>query len=85
MKVYIIIGGILYLSIGGAFAQQRQPSEYNFKVKAADVEKLGKALGKLPYEEVIDLMQSLRTQVIEQQAASSAASSAASKPTQKPK
>lgn len=36
------------------------------KVKPADLDKIGKGLGKLPFEDVADLMQSLRQQVIEQ-------------------
>lgn len=43
------------------------PNEYVFKIKPADVDKLGKGLAKLPFEDVAELMQSLRSQVIEQQ------------------
>lgn len=68
--LYGIIAGLLYASTGGAFAQQpivQIPAEYNLKIKPVDVEKLGRGLGKLPYEDVIELMQNLRQQIIEQQ------------------
>lgn len=57
-----------------AWAQQPAPlstvpAEYNLKVKPADVDNIGKGLGKLPFEEVAALMQSLRQQIVEQQQA----------------
>jgi len=64
----IVIAGLTSLS---AYAQN-VPTEYNFKLKAADVDKLGKALGAMPYVEVADLMASLRQQIVEQQQASQA-------------
>ena len=46
-----------------AFAQQ----EFNLKLKAADVDLIGRALGKLPYEEVANLVNNLRQQIVDQQ------------------
>lgn len=43
------------------------PTEYILKVKPTDVDKLGKGLAKLPFEDVAELMQSLRNQIVEQQ------------------
>ena len=56
-----------------AMAQQPQsippstPTEFHLTIKPTDVNTLAKALGKLPFEEVADLMQSLRSQIIDQQ------------------
>jgi hypothetical protein len=47
-----------------AFAQQQ---EFNLKLTAPEVETIGKALGKLPYEEVAILVNKLRQQIVEQQ------------------
>lgn len=45
---------------------QSAPSEYNLKVKPGEADLIGKGLGKLPFEEVAPLIQSLRSQIIEQ-------------------
>ena len=58
---------VLMLSPTLALAQQPTPSEYILKVKPAQLDVIGKGLGRLPYEEVAELMQSLRQQVVEQQ------------------
>lgn len=64
--VWISVCGVLMVHPCSVEAQQA-PTEFIIKVKPADVDKIGKGLGKLPYEEVADLMQYLRQQVIEQQ------------------
>lgn len=43
------------------------PAEYVLKIKPADVDKIGKGLGMLPFNDVAELMQILRQQIIEQQ------------------
>lgn len=47
-----------------AFAQQ---PEVNLKISNDDVNTIGKALGKLPFDEVAGLIQKLREQIIAQQ------------------
>jgi len=50
-----------------ANAQAQQPStSYNIKVDNSQLDLIGKALGKMPYEDVAVLMQVLRQQVVEQ-------------------
>lgn len=71
MKKLLVIGLLLVISHTASYAQQA-PTDYVLKIKAADVDKLGKALGLLPFNEVVDLMASLRNQIIEQQQASQA-------------
>ncbi len=53
------------------FAQQQMqvPSEYNLKIVPADVDTIGKALGKMPFDEVAPLIQKLREQISQQQQA----------------
>jgi hypothetical protein len=75
MKMFKIAIGILVLSSTVAFAQQptsqsiqqTQVNEFVLRLKPNDVNVLGKALGKLPFEEVSELMQSLRMQIAQQQ------------------
>lgn len=62
----------LVLSAGIAVAQQPAPlavapPEYILKVKPEDVDKIGKGLGFLPFNDVAPLMQALREQVVQQQ------------------
>lgn len=64
--VWISVAGIMVVHPVQA---QQAPVEYTFKVRAVDMDKIGKGLAKLPFEDVADLMQSLRNQVIEQQQA----------------
>ena len=66
-----IIGAIALLGCAHAsvYAQSATslPSEYKLTIKSTDLDKLGKALGTLPFNDVADLMASLRQQIIEQQ------------------
>lgn len=64
MRKYAIIAGLLCWLPTIAMAQM--PTEVTLKVKTTDLEKIGKALGRLPFDDVAELMQSLRQQVIEQ-------------------
>lgn len=48
-------------------AMAQAPQEFILKVKPVDVDKIGKGLAKLPFEEVAELMQVLRQQIMEQQ------------------
>lgn len=70
MKTLALVFGLLIVPTL-ALAQNNQPtaapSEYVIKIKGVDLDKIGKALGKLPFEEVAELMQILRQQVYEQQ------------------
>lgn len=66
-KVKFILATLATLATSGVWAQSTLPTEYTLKVKAVELDKIGKALGKLPYEEVVELIQNLRQQVIEQQ------------------
>lgn len=51
-----------------AFAQVPQPLiEYTVKLTAAEIDIVGKALGKMSYEDVALLIQKLRQQIVEQQ------------------
>ena len=57
-----LVGGI-----GKSLAQQpTAPNEFHLTIKSTDVNVIGKALGKLPFDEVAELLQSLRAQIIEQ-------------------
>jgi hypothetical protein len=47
-----------------AFAQQQV---FNLKLEAKDIDVIGRALGKLPYEEVANLVNNLRQQIVDQQ------------------
>ena len=49
-----------------ALAQQAQ-QEVTLKVTNDDVNVIGRALGKLPFDEVAGLVQKLRSQIVEQQ------------------
>lgn len=73
MKLFSSIGIIALLGCmsAGAYAQSA-PTEYKLVVKATELDKLGKALGTLPFNEVADLMASLRQQIVEQQQAAQA-------------
>ena len=64
--LWISVCGILYVHPVQA---QTVPQEYILRVKPVDIENIGKALGKLPFEDVSLLIQSLRSQIIEQQQA----------------
>ena len=46
---------------------QQQITEYTLKITPAEVETVGKALGKMPFEDVAKLIQKLQTQIVEQQ------------------
>lgn len=67
MKKLLWISACLVAFASPVEAQQTPPKEYNLKVTTADLELMGKALGKLPFDDVFALMQSLRSQVINQQ------------------
>lgn len=47
-------------------AQQQAP-ELTLKVTGAEVDTIGKGLGKLPFDDVAGLIQKLRQQIVEQQ------------------
>lgn len=64
--VWISVAGIMVVHPVQA---QQLPTEFTLKVAPADIDKIGKGLSKLPFEDVADLMQSLRNQVIQQQQA----------------
>lgn len=67
MKKLLLIAAVMSVPCV-AFAQQPVvPAEYVLKVKPDDVDKIGRGLSKLSFEEVAALMQSLREQVLEQQ------------------
>ncbi len=48
-----------------AFGQQ--PSEYNLRVTPAEIDLISKGLGTQPFNDVLPLINKLRSQVIEQQ------------------
>lgn len=62
--LWISVCGILYIHPVQA---QQVPTEYILKIKPSDVDNIGKGLGKLPFDDVAPLIQSLRSQIIEQQ------------------
>lgn len=64
MKRLIWIAGFVAAFAVPTLAQQQ---ELILKVNPAEVETLGKALGKLPFDDVATLIQKLRTQIVEQQ------------------
>lgn len=67
-KILVTIAMVSLVSTANAQPQQPvTPAEYVLKVKPADIDKIGKGLAKLPFEEVADLMQALRQQVFDQQ------------------
>ena len=59
----VIAGMVFFMPMANA---QNNPQEFTLKVTQTDLETLGKALGKMPYDEVAQLITSLRNQVIEQ-------------------
>lgn len=73
MKKFVLIGMLMFSSVamaqpgGNSAPLAVVPNEYVLKVKPADVDKIGKGLGKIPFEEVAELMQSLREQIVQQQ------------------
>jgi hypothetical protein len=72
MKKFIWVAGFVLTFAIPTLSQQlpqQQLPDYAFKVTPAEAEIIGKALSKLPYEEVAPLLQKLRTQVLEQQKA----------------
>lgn len=64
--VWISVCGVLMIHPCSVEAQQA-PTEFIIKLKPDDLNKVAKGLGRLPYEEVAELIQNLRQQVIEQQ------------------
>lgn len=64
LKKYLLVAFVL---VWATPSIAQAPAEYNFKLTPADVELIGKALGKLPYEDVAVLFQKLRQQAAEQQ------------------
>ncbi len=65
------LGGSIYIAalsvapiITPAIAQ---PQEYTIKLTTAEVDIVGRSLGKLPYEDVALLIQKLREQIVSQQ------------------
>lgn len=48
-------------------AQPVAPPEFTVKVSPAELDLIGKGLGKLPFEESAPLIQKLRQQIVEQQ------------------
>lgn len=77
-KLIWITGFILALAVP-TLAQQQAP-EINLKVNNSELETIGKALGKLTFDEVAPLIQKLRTQVVEQQQAATPVPTPAPKP-----
>lgn len=63
--VWVGVAGMLVLHPLSVQAQQQQ--FYTLKVAPQDVDKIAKGLGNLPYVEVVDLIQNLRSQIINQQ------------------
>lgn len=65
MKKLLILSLLLMPTM--ALAQSVTPTEYTLKVKAPDLDKIGKGLQKLPFEEVAGLLQDLQRQIVLQQ------------------
>ena len=63
MKRDIWIAGFLLAFAVPTIAQQQ---EFNLKVAAADIDVIGRALGKMPFDEVAALMQKLQMQIQQQ-------------------
>ncbi len=67
MKNIVFIVSVLSLAATPAYAQQAPaPQEFNLKITSDDVNTIGKALGKLPFDDVAPLIQKLRQQIVEQ-------------------
>lgn len=68
MKKLILIIGCLASSM--AHAQQAAPqpvAEFTVKLTGAEVDIVGNALGRMPYQDVALIIQKLRQQIVEQQ------------------
>jgi hypothetical protein len=55
------------LVLAHSAAAQQAPSEYHMTIKPTDMVLIGKALGRMPYDEVSELIRTLLTQVQAQQ------------------
>ena len=68
MKNYLYAAAIAcsIATVSLAYAQQQQEREFEIKVNNKDIELIGKALGKLPFEEVAPLFQKLQVQIQQQ-------------------
>lgn len=67
MNRIIVALTIASLFIPTVVYSQQLPAEFILRVKPVDLDKIGRGLGKLPFDDVVELIQSLRSQVIEQQ------------------
>ena len=65
--VWIKLGAGMMMLHPLCAAAQQQTQDLTLKLKPAEVDIVGKALGKLPYEEVAALIQNLRQQIMDQQ------------------
>lgn len=63
MRKLIWVAGFVLAFAVPTLAQQ----EVNLKVTTEDVNVIGKALGKMPFDEVAGLIQKLREQIMQQQ------------------
>lgn len=62
---FILIGSLI--AIPAVAQEAQQPSEYVLKITPQELDQIGKALGVLPYNDVAQMIQKLRQQVVEQQ------------------
>lgn len=68
MRVNFLLAGLIFIATPiQAQAPQAPQVEFLLKVTAGELDVIGKALGKLPFEDVAQLLQKLRQQVVEQQ------------------
>lgn len=68
MKINLLMAGLIFLATPMPVqAQGQQPSEFTIKIAPAELDLIGKGLGKLPFEDVAPLIQKLRQQVMDQQ------------------
>lgn len=67
MRLKLIFIGLLIASPAVAQQPQIQPTEYNLKITPQELDLLAKALGLMPYNEVVPMFQKLRSQIVEQQ------------------
>ena len=67
MRLKLIFIGLLVASPAVAQQPQIQPTEYNLKITPQELDLLAKALGQMPYNEVVPMFQKLRSQILEQQ------------------